>query len=43
MLNWLVDEKSIAPLIPVNDKSKREDGTFSRSVSDKRRLPLSRG
>jgi hypothetical protein len=31
MLNWLVDEKSIAPHIPVNDKSKREDGTFSRS------------
>jgi transposase len=31
MLNWLVEEKSIAPHIPVNDKSKREDGTFSRS------------
>jgi hypothetical protein len=30
MLNWLV-EKSIAPHIPVNDKSKREDGIFSRS------------
>jgi transposase len=31
MLNWLVEEKGIAPHIPVNDKSKREDGTFSRS------------
>jgi transposase len=29
-LNWLVKEKTIAPLIPVIDKSKREDGTFSR-------------
>ena len=31
MLNWLVEEKRIAPHIPVIDKSKREDGTFSRS------------
>ena len=31
MLNWLVEEKGIAPHIPVNDKSNREDGTFSRS------------
>ena len=31
MLNWLVEEKGITPHIPVNDKSKREDGTFSRS------------
>jgi hypothetical protein len=30
MLNWLV-EKGIAPHIPVFDKSKRDDGTFSRS------------
>ena len=30
MLNWLVEEKQIAPHIPVIDKSKREDGTFSR-------------
>jgi transposase len=30
MLNWLV-EKDIAPHIPVIDKSKREDGTFSRN------------
>ena len=30
MLNWLV-EKDIAPHIPVFDKSKRDDGTFSRS------------
>jgi transposase len=29
-LNWLVNEKGIAPQIPVIDKSKREDGTFSR-------------
>jgi hypothetical protein len=29
-LNWLVGEKAIAPHIPVLDKSKREDGTFSR-------------
>lgn len=31
MLNWLVEEKKITPHIPVIDKSKREDGTFSRS------------
>jgi transposase len=31
MLNWLVEEKRITPHIPVNDKSKREDGTFSRA------------
>jgi transposase len=30
MLNWLVEEKQITPHIPVVDKSKREDGTFSR-------------
>src|SRR4029453_11399372 len=29
-LNWIVNEKKIAPHIPVTDKSKREDGTFSR-------------
>jgi transposase len=29
-LNWLVNDAKIAPHIPVNDKSKREDGTFSR-------------
>jgi transposase len=29
-LNWLVNEANIAPHIPVVDKSKREDGTFSR-------------
>ena len=29
-LNWLVRGKDIAPHIPVIDKSKREDGTFSR-------------
>jgi hypothetical protein len=31
MLNWLVEEKGILPHIPVFDKSKRDDGTFSRS------------
>src|SRR5215469_16214333 len=30
MLNWLVEEKRITPHIPVIDKSRREDGTFSR-------------
>jgi transposase len=30
-LNWLVNDKKIAPHIPVIDKSKREDGTLSRS------------
>ena len=30
-LNWLVEEKGIAPHIPVFDRSKRDDGTFSRS------------
>ena len=29
-LDWLVNEANIAPHIPVVDKSKREDGTFSR-------------
>jgi len=29
-LDWLVNQKGIAPHIPVIDKSKREDGTFSR-------------
>jgi hypothetical protein len=29
MLNWLV-EKGIAPRIPVFDKSRRDDGIFSR-------------
>src|SRR5271166_2186504 len=31
MLNWLVEEKGIAPHIPVFDRSKRDDGTFSRA------------
>jgi transposase len=30
MLGWLVHERGIEPHIPVFDKSKREDGTFSR-------------
>jgi transposase len=29
-LNWLVKDKDIAPHIPVIDKSKRRDGSFSR-------------
>jgi transposase len=29
-LDWLVNERKIAPHIPVIEKSKREDGTFSR-------------
>jgi transposase len=29
-LDWLVNEKGIAPHIPVWDRSRREDGTFSR-------------
>src|SRR5499425_33448 len=29
-LHWLVDQRNIAPHIPVIDKSKREDGTLSR-------------
>jgi transposase len=29
-LDWLVNQAKIAPHIPVVDKSKREDGTFSR-------------
>jgi transposase len=31
MLGWLVDEKKIAPHVPVLDKSERGDGTFGRS------------
>jgi hypothetical protein len=30
MLNWLVEERNIAPHIPVIDKSTRRDGTFAR-------------
>jgi transposase len=29
-LDWLVNEKGIAPHVPVIDKSRRDDGTFSR-------------
>jgi hypothetical protein len=38
-LNWLVNDKKIAPHIPVIDRSKREDGTFSRDdfTFDKKR------
>src|SRR5689334_13052675 len=38
-LNWLIKDKKIAPHIPVIDKSKREDGTFSRDdfIFDKER------
>ncbi len=30
MLGWLVEERGIEPHIPVWDRSKRDDGTFSR-------------
>jgi hypothetical protein len=38
-LNWLVKDKDIKPHIPVIDKSKRQDGTFSREdfTFDKKR------
>jgi transposase len=38
-LNWIVNDKKIAPHIPVIDKSNREDGTFSRAdfIFDKER------
>ena len=32
MLGWLVEDKHIAPHIPVWDKSERDDGTFGRSA-----------
>jgi transposase len=32
MLNWLVEEKRIAPHVPVWDRTDREDGTLSRSA-----------
>jgi hypothetical protein len=31
-LDWRVNEKGIAPHVPVIDKSKRDDGTFSREA-----------
>ena len=31
ILDWLLEEKKIAPHVPVWDKSERTDGTFSRS------------
>jgi len=31
MLNWLVHDRGIEPHVPVVDKSRRTDGTFSRS------------
>jgi len=31
LLNWIVNEKQIEPHIPVWEKAKRDDGTFSRS------------
>jgi hypothetical protein len=32
MLGWLVEDKQIAPHIPVWDKSERQDGTFGHSA-----------
>jgi hypothetical protein len=43
MLNWLVEEKGIAPHIPAFDELQRDDGTFSRGDFDmtrQRRSPL---
>jgi hypothetical protein len=31
ILAWMVEEKNIAPHVPVWDKGERTDGTFSRS------------
>jgi hypothetical protein len=31
ILDWLLEQKKIAPHVPVWDKSERTDGTFSRS------------
>ena len=31
MIGWLVEDKRIAPHIPIWDRSERDDGTFSRS------------
>jgi hypothetical protein len=31
MLGWLVHERGIEPHVPVFDKSRRQDGTFSRA------------
>ena len=31
MLHWLVEERKIAPHVPVIDKSARQDGTFARA------------
>jgi hypothetical protein len=31
ILAWMVEEKKIAPHVPVWDKGERADGTFSRS------------
>ncbi len=36
-LHFLVDKKNIAPHVPVIDKSRRDDGTFSREDFDLRR------
>jgi len=34
LLNWMVNEKDIEPHVPVWEKSRRTDGTFSRSDFD---------
>ena len=38
-LDWLVNEAKIAPHIPVVDKSKREDGTFSGGLHIRQGTP----
>jgi transposase len=40
-LTWIVNERKIAPHIPVIDKSKREDGSLSRRTSPSTRSAMS--
>ena len=39
MLTWLVEERNIAPHIPVIDKSARHDGTFAERTSAMTPMP----
>ena len=39
MLNWLIEGKGMAPHIPLFDKSKRDDGTFSAARPSPARTP----
>ena len=40
-LHWIVNEKKIAPHIPVIDKSKREDGSLAGRTSRSTRIAMS--